>query len=116
MKNWVAPGKTVTIAAPYNVDSGEGVLVGALFGIAAGDADAAETVDVTVEGIFDIAKNAASVFTVGQQVKFNSVDKKAHSNADEDSNSGGAVTIGVAVAAAGVGAASVRVRLGAPVV
>jgi predicted RecA/RadA family phage recombinase len=39
MKNFIQPGDSLTVSAPYAVTSGQGVLVGALFGIAAlGDA------------------------------------------------------------------------------
>jgi predicted RecA/RadA family phage recombinase len=116
MKNLVQPGRTITVTAPANVESGEGVLIGQLFGVAAGDADNGESLDLVTEGVFDLAKNSASVFTVGAPVYFNPTDGNAHSNADEDSNSGGTVQIGVAVAAAGAGAATVRVRLTQPAV
>lgn len=112
MKNFVHAGAQLTIAAPYQVSSGGGVAVGALFGIAMGDAENGATVDVLTEGVVALAKNSASVFIVGQKVYFNATDKKAHSNADEDSNSGGAVqAIGYAVKAAGAGAMTVEVRL-----
>lgn len=116
MKNLVQPGRTITVTAPANVDSGEGVLIGSLFGVAAGDAETGESLDLVTEGVFDLAKNAASVFTVGALVYFNATDGVCHSNAEEDSNSGGTVRIGVAVAAAGAGGATVRVRLTQPVV
>ena len=34
MRNYVQPGNTVTVTAPYSVLSGAGVLVGSLFGVA----------------------------------------------------------------------------------
>ena len=40
MKNFIQPGDSLTVSAPYAVTSGQGVLVGALFGIAAYDAAA----------------------------------------------------------------------------
>ena len=33
MKNYVQPGNTITLTAPYAVASGDGLLVGAIFGI-----------------------------------------------------------------------------------
>jgi predicted RecA/RadA family phage recombinase len=116
MKNLVQPGRQVTIAAPYALSAGEGALVGSLFGVAFGDAENGAPVDILCEGVVDLAKNAASVFVVGQKVFFSTVDKRAHSNTDEDSNSGGSVAIGVAVAAAGAGATTVHVRLTQPAV
>ena len=38
MKNYVQPGNTITLTAPYAVTSGDGLLVGAIFGVAAGTA------------------------------------------------------------------------------
>ncbi len=116
MKNLVQPGRTITVTAPATVDSGDGVLIGSLFGVAAGDAATGESLDLVTEGVFALAKNSASVFTVGAFVYFNATDGNAHSNADEDSNSGGTVRIGVAVAVAGAGATTVRVRLTQPAV
>ena len=40
MKNYVQPGNTITLTAPYAVASGDGLLVGSIFGIAAGAAAA----------------------------------------------------------------------------
>ena len=37
MKNYVQPGNTITLTAPYAVTSGDGFLVGSIFGVAAGD-------------------------------------------------------------------------------
>ena len=38
MKNYVQPGNTITLTAPYAVVSGEGLLVGSIFGVASGTA------------------------------------------------------------------------------
>jgi predicted RecA/RadA family phage recombinase len=38
MKNFVQPGNTITLTAPYAVASGDGLLVGYIFGVAAGTA------------------------------------------------------------------------------
>lgn len=117
MKNLVQKGDTLTLAAPYAVDGGEGVLIGLLFGVACGDAENGAEVDVATVGVFDIAKPSADVFTVGAPVYFDTTSKTARSGTDTDSNSAGdnEALIGVAVAAAGAGATTVRVKLGAPV-
>jgi predicted RecA/RadA family phage recombinase len=118
MKNFVQRGETLTLAAPYNVDSGEGVLVGQIFGVASGDALNGADVDVVTEGVFDLAKLSADVFAaVGQPVYFDTALKVAKSATDTDSNSAGdnEALIGVTVAAAGAGVTTVRVKLGQPV-
>lgn len=117
MKNYVQPGVNLTVAAPYAVDSGQGVLIGQLFGVACADAENGADVDISTEGVFDIAKPSADVFTVGAPVYFDTATKTVRSHTDADSNSAGAseATIGVAVAAAGAGQTTVRVKLGVPV-
>ena len=42
--NYVQPGKTITLAAPYAVSSGDGLLVGAIFGVATASAAIGEAV------------------------------------------------------------------------
>ena len=41
MKTYVQPGNTITLTAPYAVASGDGLLVGSIFGVAAGAANGA---------------------------------------------------------------------------
>ena len=56
MKNSVQPGNTITLTAPYAVTSGDGLLVGSIFGIASGDAALNDPVEVTLTGVFDLTK------------------------------------------------------------
>lgn len=56
MKNYVQPGNTITLTAPYAVASGDGLLVGSIFGIAAGAAALGEPVETALVGVFDITK------------------------------------------------------------
>lgn len=118
MRNYIQPGNNITIpASPYAVDSGEGVLIGQLFGIACGDAENGAEVTFQTEGVFDIAKPANVLFNIGDAVFFDAALKQARAAGDSDSNSAGdyEAQIGVAIAAAGAGASTVRVRLGVPV-
>ncbi|MGY6662219.1 MAG: DUF2190 family protein [Glycocaulis sp.] len=106
MKNYVQPGRTLTVPAPALVISGGVVIAGRLKGVANGDAAIGDPVDVTVEGVFELAKVAAESFAVGDPVYFDASAELATSD-DEDN-----ADIGYAVEAAGAGAASVRVRFG----
>lgn len=117
MKNYVQPGNNLTVAAPYAVDSGQGVLIGQLFGIACGDAENGAEVDIATVGVFDIAKPANAVFAVGEAVYFDTAAKQARAANDTDSNSAGdwEAQIGVCTEAAGAGASTVRVKLSTPV-
>ncbi len=67
MKNYVQPGNTITLTAPYAVASGDGLLVGSIFGIAAGAAALGEPVETTLVGVFDITKVGSQAWTVGRQ-------------------------------------------------
>ena len=56
MKNFVQPGNTITLTAPYAVASGDGLLVGSIFGVAAGTAASGEPIETALVGVFDITK------------------------------------------------------------
>lgn len=116
MKNFVQPGDQLTVAAPYNVNGGQGVLIGQLFGVAFSDALNGASVDIATVGVFDMAKPSQAIFTVGAPVYFDTATLTVRSGNDDDSNSAGTneVCIGVAVAAAGAGQTTVRVRLSVP--
>lgn len=71
MKNFISQGNTLTITAGTNVASGDGVLVGSLFGVAAGDiANGAEGV-ITLTGVYDLPKVASQAWAVGDLVYWN---------------------------------------------
>ncbi|MBN8294952.1 DUF2190 family protein [Rhodobacter sp. NTK016B] len=66
MKNFIQPGKVVTLVAPRDVLSGELVVVGLLAGVAQHDALTGADVECDTEGVFDLAKTAAQAWaTVG---------------------------------------------------
>jgi len=54
MKNFIQPGQTVAVTAPYNVTSGAGVQVGALFGVATNDALQGTQVEICRTGVFGL--------------------------------------------------------------
>ena len=51
-ENFVQPGETLTLPAPATFASGAGVLIGAIFGIAQGDAASGALVDITTQGVW----------------------------------------------------------------
>jgi predicted RecA/RadA family phage recombinase len=70
MKNFVQPGNTITVVAPAGgVVSGQVVVVGAIVGIAAYDAVAAAPVEISTEGVFNVAKETADLLTAGAVAK-----------------------------------------------
>ena len=109
MKNYVHPGNTITLTAPYAVTSGDGLLVGAIFGVAAGHAANAETIEASLVGVFDLKKVASQAWSAGDKIYWDNTNKEASKTAT------GNVLIGVATEAVAGGAADVigRVRLNA---
>lgn len=76
MKNFVQAGKTITVAAPYAVSSGMGVLVGAIFGVATFDAANGAPVEISREGVFDIAAVTADTATQGSKIYWDNTARK----------------------------------------
>ena len=107
MKNYVQPGATLTLTAPYAVTSGDGLLVGSIFGVAAGDAASGATVETALTGVFDLTKIGSQAWTVGAKVYWDDTNKRCTTVATDNT------LIGVAVAAVAGGAGDTigRVRL-----
>jgi predicted RecA/RadA family phage recombinase len=103
--NYIQPGKTVTLAAPYDRLSGEGAQVGSLFGVAL------QTVLSTVEGefgtvgVWDLDKTSAQAWTQGQKIYWDNSNKRC----DSDSTLG--MLIGVATEVADNPSSTGKVRL-----
>lgn len=60
MKNFIQHGEYMTLTAPYARLSGEGALVGALFGVAVADVANGEEGAFCTEGVFTLAKATGS--------------------------------------------------------
>jgi predicted RecA/RadA family phage recombinase len=75
MKNYIQPGDVVTVAAPYDVASGAGALVGTLFGVAvAGGLNTAE-IEIKTTGVYELPKLAAQAWTVGAAIYWDNTNK-----------------------------------------
>ena len=68
MKNYVQPGNTITLIAPYAVTSGDGLLVGSIFGVAAGTAILGDPVETAVEGVYDLKRVASQAWAAGDRI------------------------------------------------
>lgn len=108
MKNYVQKGENITIAATAAATSGQGVLVGNLFGIAAGDAAIGEDLDLVTEGVFNMAKVGTDELAVGDLVYWDDTAKLATSDDDTGANE----LIGLAVTVAANPSGTVNVKLG----
>lgn len=109
MKNYVQPGNTITLTAPYAVSSGDGLLVGSIFRIASADAALNDPVETALSGVFDITKVGSQAWTVGAKVYWDDTNKRTTSVATSNT------LIGVATEAVAGGAGDTigRVRLNA---
>jgi predicted RecA/RadA family phage recombinase len=107
MKNFVQAGENLTLAAPYALTSGDGALVGSIFGVATGDAENGAEVDLVTMGVFTLPKPETDVFTVGLEAFWDNTAKVVTTDDAESVN----LKIGVAVAAAGNPSLTVDVRL-----
>lgn len=87
------------------VTSGQGVLIGNLFGVAAKTAAEGESVEIATLGVYELPKLASAVIVVGARVAWDDTAKQVVLPGT------GMVPIGVAAVAAGNGVASVRIRL-----
>ncbi|WP_323004722.1 DUF2190 family protein [Denitromonas sp.] len=107
MKNYVSSGATLTITAAAAITSGDGVLAGSIFGVAAGDiANGAEgTINLT--GVYNLPKVGSQAWTVGAKVYWDASEAECTTTATDNT------LIGVAVLAVGSGAGETtgRVRL-----
>lgn len=76
MKNFVQAGDIITVIAPYAVTSGQGVLVGSLFGVAAFDAASGAPVEIIQEGVFDITALTADTGTQGAKIYWDNTARR----------------------------------------
>lgn len=107
MKNFVQAGENITITATAAATSGQGVLVGNLFGIAAGNAEIGDSLDLVTVGVFDMPKVSTDVLAVGDFVYWDDTAKLATADDDTGNNE----LIGLAVTAAANPSGTVNVRL-----
>lgn len=107
MKNYVQPGNTLTLTAPYAVTSGDGLLVGSIFGVSAGTAALGEAVEAALTGVYDLKKVASQAWAAGDKVYWDNTAKEATKTTTSNT------LIGVAVVAVAGGAVDTigRVRL-----
>ncbi|GGC69144.1 hypothetical protein GCM10011504_53840 [Siccirubricoccus deserti] len=107
MRNYVQPGDSLALAVPYagGVTSGQGVLVGALFGVAAVDGVQNEIIECQTKGVFDIAKEPALAITAGARLFWDNTNRRLTTTAT------GNFQVGMATAAALAADTTVRAVL-----
>lgn len=106
MQNYIQNGHVITVAGPTGgVTSGEGLIVGNIFGVAAYAAAAGDPVELATTGVFQLPKATAAVLTVGARVAWDNTAKNINVPG------AGRFPVGIATEAAGNGTTSVAVRL-----
>jgi predicted RecA/RadA family phage recombinase len=106
MKNFIQRGDIITVTAPTGgVTSGQGMLVGNLFGVAATTAAEGESVEIATVGVYELPKLMSAVIAAGDRVAWDVTAKQVVLPGT------GMVPIGIATLAAGNGVATLRVRL-----
>ncbi|MFN6979416.1 MAG: DUF2190 family protein [Gemmobacter sp.] len=106
MRNYIQSGHIVRVTTPAGgIASGDALIVGSIFGIAAYSAAEGDPVELATTGVFRLPKASAAVLAVGARVAWDNTAKEVATPAS------GRFPIGVAVEAAGNGVTSVAVRL-----
>ena len=68
MKNFIQTGSIIGVVAPADVQSGDLVFVGSLFGVANADAVSGAPVEIWTEGVYTLPKASAQAWTVGAAI------------------------------------------------
>ena len=76
MKNEVQKGDVLDLTAPYDVVSGDGFLVGALFAVAVGDALTGAAVRGKTVGVFELKKTNAQAWAQGDKIYWDDANKE----------------------------------------
>lgn len=76
MRNFVQPGDTIGVLAPYALTPGAGALVGSIFGVALNAAANGAAVELKRTGVFDLAKATGEAWTVGAKVYWDNTNKR----------------------------------------
>ncbi len=106
MKTYIQNGHVITVPTPASgIVSGEGLIAGNIFGIAAYSAAEGDPLELATTGIYKLPKATAAVLTVGARVAWDNTAKQVNAPG------AGRFPIGIATEAAGNGITSVAVRL-----
>lgn len=76
MRNFIHPGKTLTLTAPYIRTSGQGALIGSIFGVATADVANGVEGEFMVSGVFELAKTSAQAWAQGERIYWDNTNKR----------------------------------------
>ncbi|MEN6306101.1 MAG: DUF2190 family protein [Armatimonadia bacterium] len=100
MKNFVQDGDVITVTVAAGSDavdlaSGDGYLIGSLFGVATHAAAIGARVELALKGVFTLSKTTSQAWTVGAKAYWDASTGKVTTTAGSNKQ------IGVVIAAAG---------------
>ncbi|CAD0207379.1 hypothetical protein EN41_13825 [Agrobacterium tumefaciens] len=101
MKNYRGPADTVEVTAPADVNSGDGVLVGKLFGVAEFSAKAGQRVNISRSGIFALPKTNAQAWAEGAVLYWDGTKLTTADNAGANTKVGYAAAVAANPSATG---------------
>ncbi len=106
MKNFIQPGKSIPVTVASAKSSGAGHETGdqGLFGVLQADVEAGGEVEMLIEGVVELARDAADTFAVGDKVYWNETAGEVTTDALE-------TECGFAVEAAAPGAGSIKFKM-----
>lgn len=76
MRNFIQDGDVLTVAAPYDVASGAGMQVGSFFGVASAAALSGATVEMSLEGVYELTALGTDTGSVGTIVYWDNTNKR----------------------------------------
>ncbi|PYG29972.1 DUF2190 family protein [Pelagimonas varians] len=93
MKNYIQPGGHLTLAAPRILKSGEGALVGDIFGVAQAAAQSGEDTVLIRHGVFELAKSSAQAWTRGAKIYWDNTNFRCTTAASGNTLIGAATAV-----------------------
>lgn len=105
MNNYIGPGNSVTVAMPYAVGAGSGVLKGGLFGVAVSSCASGSTGVMSINGVYTglvKASGTGEAWAVGDRLYWDDTNKRLTKTSTSNFAVGVALeAIGTAVTTAG---------------
>lgn len=74
--NYLSAGHNVSVTAPAVKSSGDGVLVGSIFGVAQTDAANGADLEIATMGVYTLPKLSAQAWTLGQLVYWDDTNSR----------------------------------------
>lgn len=101
MKNYLQLGDNLTLPAPYNVNSGDGALIGAIFGVASTTELIGADCSFVRIGVFTLAKATGQAWAVGVKLYWDNTAKNVTTTSSANTLIGAAAAAALSADATG---------------